>query len=29
MQKAVESTKRAFNTIRTGRASASLLDRIM
>ncbi len=29
MQKAVESTKRAFNTIRTGRASASLLDKIM
>ncbi len=29
MQKAVESTKRSFNTIRTGRASASLLDRIM
>ncbi|MGC1309970.1 MAG: ribosome recycling factor [Phormidesmis sp.] len=29
MQKAVESTKRAFNTIRTGRASTSLLDRIM
>ena len=29
MQKAVEATKRAFNTIRTGRASASLLDRIM
>lgn len=29
MQKAVDSTKRAFNTIRTGRASASLLDRIM
>lgn len=28
MQKAVESTQRAFNTIRTGRASASLLDRI-
>lgn len=29
MQKAVESTQRAFNTIRTGRASASLLDRVM
>ena len=29
MQKAVEATKRSFNTIRTGRASASLLDRIM
>ncbi|MEL6938279.1 MAG: ribosome recycling factor [Cyanobacteria bacterium J06598_1] len=29
MQKAVESTVRAFNTIRTGRANASLLDRIM
>ena len=29
MQKAVESTQRSFNTIRTGRASASLLDRIM
>ena len=29
MQKAVESTKRSFNTIRTGRASTSLLDRIM
>ncbi|MEA5462332.1 ribosome recycling factor [Leptothoe sp. PORK10 BA2] len=28
MQKAVESTKRSFNTIRTGRANASLLDRI-
>ena len=28
MQKAVESTKRAFNTIRTGRANTSLLDRI-
>ena len=28
MQKAVESTQRAFNTIRTGRASASLLDKI-
>ncbi len=29
MKKAVESTQRAFNTIRTGRASASLLDKIM
>jgi ribosome recycling factor len=29
MQKAVESTQRSFNTIRTGRASTSLLDRIM
>lgn len=29
MKKAVESTQRAFNTIRTGRASTSLLDRIM
>ncbi|NEO99317.1 MAG: ribosome recycling factor [Symploca sp. SIO2E9] len=29
MQKAVEATKRAFNTIRTGRANASLLDRVM
>lgn len=29
MQKAVESTQRSFNTIRTGRANASLLDRIM
>jgi ribosome recycling factor len=28
MQKAVESTQRNFNTIRTGRANASLLDRI-
>ena len=28
MQKALEATKSAFNTIRTGRASASLLDRI-
>lgn len=28
MQKAVEATKRSFNTIRTGRASASLLDRV-
>ncbi|MEB3233331.1 MAG: ribosome recycling factor [Leptolyngbyaceae bacterium] len=29
MQKSVEATQRAFNTIRTGRANASLLDRIM
>lgn len=29
MQKAIESTQRAFNTIRTGRANASLLDRVM
>lgn len=29
MKKAVESTQRAFNTIRTGRASTSLLDKIM
>jgi ribosome recycling factor len=28
MQKAVEATVRSFNTIRTGRANASLLDRI-
>lgn len=28
MQKAVESTQRNFNTIRTGRANSSLLDRI-
>lgn len=28
MTKAVESTQRSFNTIRTGRANASLLDRI-
>lgn len=28
MVKAVESTRRAFNTIRTGRANSSLLDRI-
>jgi ribosome recycling factor len=28
MQKAVEATQRTFNTIRTGRANASLLDRI-
>jgi ribosome recycling factor len=29
MQKAVESTQRNFNTIRTGRANISLLDRVM
>jgi ribosome recycling factor len=29
MQKSVEATQRSFNTIRTGRANASLLDRIM
>ena len=29
MHKAVEATQRAFNTIRTGRANASLLDRVM
>ncbi|MEM6451702.1 MAG: ribosome recycling factor [Cyanobacteria bacterium P01_D01_bin.105] len=29
MKKAVEATQRSFNTIRTGRASTSLLDRIM
>jgi ribosome recycling factor len=29
MKKAVEATQRAFNTIRTGRANASLLDRVM
>jgi ribosome recycling factor len=29
MQKAVESTQRAFNTIRTGRANTSLLDRVL
>lgn len=28
MQKTVESTQRAFNTIRTGRAHASLLDKV-
>ncbi len=28
MQKAIEATQRSFNTIRTGRASTSLLDRI-
>ncbi|HEY9614010.1 ribosome recycling factor [Allocoleopsis sp.] len=29
MQKAVEATQRAFNTIRTGRANATLLDRVI
>ncbi|MDJ1175649.1 ribosome recycling factor [Roseofilum capinflatum] len=29
MQKAVESTRHSFNTIRTGRANSALLDRIM
>jgi ribosome recycling factor len=29
MKKAVEATVRAFNTIRTGRASSSLLDKIL
>ena len=29
MQKAVESTQRSFNTIRTGRANTSLLDRVV
>jgi ribosome recycling factor len=29
MQKTVESTQRAFNTIRTGRANASLLDKVL
>lgn len=28
MQKAVEATQRSFNTIRTGRANAAILDRI-
>ncbi len=28
MQKAIEATQRSFNTIRTGRANASLLDRV-
>ena len=28
MQKTIESTQRSFNTIRTGRANAALLDRI-
>lgn len=29
MQKAVDSTQHAFNTIRTGRANASLLDKVV
>jgi ribosome recycling factor len=29
MQKSVEKTQEAFNTIRTGRANASLLDKVM
>ena len=29
MSKAVEATQRSFNTIRTGRANASLLDKVM
>ena len=29
MQKAIEATQRSFNTIRTGRANTSLLDRVM
>lgn len=29
MEKAVEATQRSFNTIRTGRANASLLDKVM
>ncbi len=29
MQKTVEATQRSFNTIRTGRANSSLLDKIM
>ena len=29
MEKAVESTQRSFNTIRTGRANSSLLDKVM
>ncbi len=29
MKKAIEATQRAFNTIRTGRANTSLLDKIM
>ena len=28
MQKTVEATQRSFNTIRTGRANASLLDKV-
>lgn len=29
MQKAIDATQRSFNTIRTGRANASILDRVM
>ncbi len=29
MQSSVDSTQRAFNTIRTGRANASLLDKVL
>jgi ribosome recycling factor len=29
MQKTIDSTQRSFNTIRTGRANASLLDRVI
>jgi len=29
MQKTVEATQRAFNTLRTGRANATLLDKVM
>ena len=29
MQKTIEATQRSFNTIRTGRANASLLDKVM
>lgn len=29
MQKTIEATQRSFNTIRTGRANASLLDRVL
>jgi ribosome recycling factor len=29
MEKAIEATQRAFNTIRTGRANASILDKVM
>lgn len=29
MQKTIEATQRSFNTIRTGRANAAILDRIM
>jgi ribosome recycling factor len=29
MQKSIEATQRSFNTLRTGRANAALLDRVM